>query len=304
MVLKAGPTTIWKYRDLGALPDFTWRDAAYDDSGWASGKAPLGYGKADITANGTTIGWGPNNSNRYLTSYARTTFTLADPTGITGMALKLRGTDGAAVFVNGRLAYNDNLPAALEPDLGALTARDTAALDIAREFRVPVSSGMLVAGTNVVAVEFHKYAPNSTYLAFDMELSLGLASAATPPPSPPTGVTATAIAGPKVQVGWDAVTGAASYAVLRNGTQIGSATSPGFTDTSPPSGTDAVVHRPHRRRPRPHLLRLDGGHGHDHTARGTGEPHGHGPRAARPCSSPGTPSEGRAATSCSAAGAC
>ena len=141
VVLKAGPTTIWKYRDLGALPDFTWRDAAYDDSGWASGKAPLGYGKADITANGTAIGWGPNNSNRYLTSYARTTFTLADPTGITGMALKLRGTDGAAVFVNGRLAYNDNLPAALEPDLGALDRGDTAALDIARGFRVPVSRG-------------------------------------------------------------------------------------------------------------------------------------------------------------------
>ena len=231
------PDAIWKYRDQGALPDFTWRDAAYDDSAWASGKAPLGYGKADITANGTTIGWGPSNSNRYLTSYARTTFTLADPTGITGMALKLRGTDGAAVFVNGRLAYNDNLPAALEPDLGALTARDTAALDTVREFRVPVSSGMLVAGTNVVAVEFHKYAPNSTYLAFDTELSLGLTSSTTPPPSPPTGVTATAIAGPKVQVGWDAVAGAASYVVLRNGTQIGTATSPGFTDTSPPSGT-------------------------------------------------------------------
>ena len=164
------------------------------------------------------------------------------------------------------------------------------------------AAGMLVAGTNVVAVEFHKYAPNSTYLAFDMELSLGLTSAATPPPSPPTGVTATAIAGPKVQVGWDAVTGAASYAVLRNGTQIGTATSPGFTDNSPPSGTDAVVHRPHRRRPRSHLLRLDGGHGHDHhrrAARRTSRPRS---SAARPCSWPGTPSEGRAATSCCRAG--
>jgi len=234
VVLPAGAA--WKYRDQGALPDFTWRDAAYDDSAWASGHTPLGYGKAYLAPDGV-IGWGPSNSNRYLTSYARTTFTLADPTGITGMAVKLRGTDGAAVFVNGRLAYNDNLPAALEPDLGALTARDTAALDIVREFRVPVTPGMLVAGTNVVAVEFHKYAPNSSYLAFDTELSLGLSSSSAPPPSPPTGVTAAAIAGPKVQVGWDPVTGAASYVVLRNGSQIGTATSPGFTDTSPPSGT-------------------------------------------------------------------
>jgi chitodextrinase len=234
VVLPAG--SAWKYRDQGALPDFTWREAAYNDSAWAGGHTPLGYGKPYLAPDGV-IGWGPSNSNRYLTSYARTTFTLADPTGITGMALKMRATDGAAVFVNGRLAYNDNLPAALEPDLGALTARDTAALDIVREFRVPVSAGMLVAGTNVVAVEFHKYAPNSSYLAFDTELSLGLTSSNAPPPAPPTGVTATAIAGPKVQVGWDAVAGAASYVVLRNGTQIGSAPSPGFTDDSPPSGT-------------------------------------------------------------------
>jgi chitodextrinase len=234
VVLPAGAA--WKYRDQGALPDFTWREAAYDDSAWTAGHTPLGYGKAYLAPDGV-IGWGPSNSNRHLTSYARTTFTLADPTGITGMALKLRGTDGAAVFVNGRLAYNDNLPAALEPDLGALTARDTAALDIVREFRVPVSPGMLVAGTNVVAVEFHKYVPNSSYLAFDTELSLGLTSSNAPPPSAPTGVTATAVAGPKVQVGWDAVAGAASYVVLRNGTQIGTAASPGFTDTSPPSGT-------------------------------------------------------------------
>ena len=169
---------------------------------------------------------------------------------------------------------------------------------------MPVSSGMLVAGTNVVAVEFHKYAPNSTYLAFDMELSLGLTSAATPPPSPPTGVTATAVAGPKVQVGWDAVAGAASYVVLRNGTQIGSATSPGFTDTSPPSGTTLSYT----------VRTVDdlGRTSSDSTAAtvthhppgSAGQPHGHAPRAARPCSWRGTPSEGRAATSSCAAATC
>ena len=40
--------------------------------------------------------------------------------GATGLTLRIRGADGAAIFVNGQLAYNDNLPAALEPDLGAL----------------------------------------------------------------------------------------------------------------------------------------------------------------------------------------
>ena len=232
VVLPAGAT--WKYRDQGALADVSWREPAYVDASWASGAAPLGYGKSYIA---TPIGWGPSSNNRYLTSYARTTFNLADPAGITGLTLRLRGTDGAAVFINGKLAYNDNLPAALEPDLGALTARDTAALDIVREFRVPVTAGMLVAGTNVVAVEFHKFAPNSTYLGFSVEISMDAPSAVTPPPSAPTNLVATVVAGPSVQLTWNAVSGATSYAVIRNGALLTAVPSPGYTDPAPGTGT-------------------------------------------------------------------
>ena len=100
------------------------------------------------------------------------------------------------MFVNGKLAENDNLPAALEPDLGALTARDTAAKDVVREFRVPITDGMLVPGTNVVAVEFHKYAPGSTYLAFDTDLSLGLPPGSVPAPPAAPALSASLAAGP------------------------------------------------------------------------------------------------------------
>ena len=67
----------------------------------------LGYGASGIA---TTIGWGPSSSNRHLTSYARTTFDLSDVSSATGLTLRIRGADGAAIFVNGQLAYNDNLP--------------------------------------------------------------------------------------------------------------------------------------------------------------------------------------------------
>jgi hypothetical protein len=175
--------------------------------------------------------------NKFLTSYARTTFNLADPTGITGLTLRMRALDGAAVFVNGKLAYNDNLPAALEPDLGALLNRSGAAEDIVREFRVSVPAGMLVAGTNVVAVEFHKYAPGSSYLAFDTDLSLGLPSSNTPPPDAPTGLAATGVTGPKVHLTWNASVGAVSYNVYRDGGLLGSAATTAFDDASPPIGS-------------------------------------------------------------------
>ncbi len=230
VVLPAGST--WKYWDKGALPDFGWREVAYNDSTWASGRAPLGYGRSYIA---TAIGWGPNDSSRYLTSYARTTFNLASA-DVTGLTLHLRGDDGAAVFVNGKLAYNDNLPAALEPDLGALTARDTTAKDIVREFRVPVPAGMLVAGTNSVAVEFHKYAPNSTYLAFDTDLTVGLPALTTPPPSAPTGLTASLVAGPAVELNWNTSVGAATYQVRRDGSPVATVTTTSYKDTAPPTG--------------------------------------------------------------------
>ncbi|MEV7184400.1 PHB depolymerase family esterase [Kitasatospora sp. NPDC093102] len=52
----------------------------------------------------------------------------------------------------------------------------------------------------------------------------------------PTGLTATAAAG-SVALGWRAVSGAASYQVFRNGTQVGSATGTAFTDTGLTAGT-------------------------------------------------------------------
>ena len=231
VVLPAGAT--WRYRDQGLLPDFSWRERSYADSGWSSGPAPLGYGASGIA---TTIGWGPSSSNRHLTSYARTTFDLSDVSSAAGLTLRIRGADGAAIFVNGQLAYNDNLPAALEPDLGALAARDTAAKDIVREFRVPLTPGLLVNGTNVVAAEFHKYAANSTYLAFSAELSADATLAVTAPPAAPASLTAT-VAGTGVQLAWTASAGAASYEVRRDGTPIATVTGTAHTDAAPGVGT-------------------------------------------------------------------
>jgi hypothetical protein len=128
---------------------------------------PLGYGKANPSDG--LIGL-PSNSNRYLTSYARTI--SVRPDRITGMALSPRTT--AVVFVNGRLAYNDNLLAALEPDLGALTARTPR-----RRHRAKFRAGQLGdarGGTNVVAVEFHKYAQPDVPRLRRGAASLGLTS--------------------------------------------------------------------------------------------------------------------------------
>ena len=64
---------IWKYDDTGADLGGTWVDINYDDSSWSSGPAELGYGDGDEN---TVISFGPDSSNKYITSYFRHHFTV------------------------------------------------------------------------------------------------------------------------------------------------------------------------------------------------------------------------------------
>ena len=53
---------------------------AFDDSAWASGNAQLGYGDGDEV---TTVGFGPNANTKYVTTYFRRTFNVANPAIVT-----------------------------------------------------------------------------------------------------------------------------------------------------------------------------------------------------------------------------
>ena len=66
----------WKYLDDGSDQGTAWRDAAFDDSGWAEGPALLGYGYGDEA---TVVGFGPDAGNKFVTTYFRKSFTVDDP---------------------------------------------------------------------------------------------------------------------------------------------------------------------------------------------------------------------------------
>jgi hypothetical protein len=52
----------WKYSDTGQDLGTNWSQPNYDDSGWASGPARLGYGDPAVL---TTVSFGPDPTNRY-----------------------------------------------------------------------------------------------------------------------------------------------------------------------------------------------------------------------------------------------
>jgi len=161
----AGGST-WKYFDQGLDLGTNWTRAQYDDSAWAAGPARLGYNLAGIT---TTVSFGTNSANKYITTYFRHAFVV--PAGVlyTNLNLRLNRVDGAIVWLNGREIFRANLPSG---PVSFLTHASTVmAADLMHTYfptNLPIAS--LPLGTNVLAVEVHKCVPSLTSLSFDLEL--------------------------------------------------------------------------------------------------------------------------------------
>jgi hypothetical protein len=166
----------WLFNDSGADLGTAWRAPAYDDGPWDAGFAQLGYGDGDET---TTIGFGGNTSNRYITYYFRHRFFVSNPAEIAALTARLVRDDGAVIYLNGMEVARSNMPA------GAITAATLAPIAVSnaeesQRFDLPLDPSKLVAGINVIAVEIHQSSAASTDISFDLELRG--AEAVTPPP--------------------------------------------------------------------------------------------------------------------------
>lgn len=156
----------WAYRDDGSDQGSAWRGLGFDDSAWAVGVAELGYGDGDEA---TVVSYGPNAGQKYITTYFRRAFTVAAPASLGGLTLRTLRDDGAVVYLNGAEVWRSNMPA------GAITYTTLASTPIAPAGETTftaaqIDPSLLVAGTNVVAVEIHQVTPASTDISFDLEL--------------------------------------------------------------------------------------------------------------------------------------
>ena len=97
----------WRYLDNGSNQGTAWRAASFGDSAWKSGQAQLGYGDGDER---TIVGYGPSTTNRYITTYFRRAFTVANPAAVGTLTLRLLRDDGAVVYLNGVEVFRSNMP--------------------------------------------------------------------------------------------------------------------------------------------------------------------------------------------------
>ena len=149
----------WRYLDDGSDQGTDWQTADFDDSGWESGPAELGFGEDD-EATEITSG--------HITYYFRHTFNVDDPAGVDSLRLNLKRDDGAVVYLNGTEVARDNLP---DGEITSTTLADNASDDGNSFHEFVLDSSGLVAGENLLAVEVHQVSTSSSDLSFDLRLT-------------------------------------------------------------------------------------------------------------------------------------
>ena len=132
------------------------------------------------------------------------------------------------MYINGTEVARSNMPA------GTITTNTFAAsqLDGADEatfFPFTVPPGVLVAGTNTIAVEVHQNSRASSDLSFDLALDAEVSSGGgdTTAPTAPSALTLGTVTANSVALSWGASTddfGVDHYTVLRNGAPVGTTT--------------------------------------------------------------------------------
>jgi alkaline phosphatase len=167
--------SIWKYNDTGTDLGTAWRESGYDDSGWASGPAVLGYGKTWID---TTISYGNDSNNKYPCYYFRHTFQVINPAEHGSLALSILRDDGAVVYLNGIEVARYNMPTGtISYNTWAITASD-----FPWDPAISIPTNLLVPGSNVVAVEVHQANAGSSDVVFNLELTAELIEPDITPP--------------------------------------------------------------------------------------------------------------------------
>jgi len=196
IILAAGPLCAeilvpvdaeWKYLDDGSDLGIHWTQRDFADDSWAQGPAPLGYGgRGELTA----VGYGPDSNNKYITTYFRQSFSIADSGLYTHLRATLLCDDGAIVYLNGIEILRENMPQ------GAVNFKTLAAGRATGNTVIqdPINVNLLVPGQNILAAEVHQWRPGSSDMRFELTLE-GAESPTNQEPEPVTIVNVTPAGG-------------------------------------------------------------------------------------------------------------
>jgi len=121
----------------------------------------------------------PLVGNRYPTYYFRHGFSVTNPSSTASLTLRYLRDDGCLIYLNGVEIVRSNMPGG---SIGYNTLATSAigGADETSWHQTAVNPALLQAGTNVIAVELHQSAINSSDISFDLELISTTPQAPTP----------------------------------------------------------------------------------------------------------------------------
>lgn len=154
----------WRYHAAAAAPTGAWRAQGYDDGSWPEGPAVLGYGEPYIA---TTVPYGPNASQKWVTTYARRAFTVATPPASGTLRLQVNFDDGFALSLNGTEVARRSLPGGTLAHGTLASAHEGGTYET---IDLTAFLGLLQPGVNVLAAEVHQTTLSSSDLVWDAEL--------------------------------------------------------------------------------------------------------------------------------------
>jgi hypothetical protein len=161
----------WKYLDDGSNQGAAWRGNSFNDSTWKSGAAELGYGDGDEQ---TIVSFGRDPRHKFITTYFRKSFSVADPAAIKALAFRLIRDDGAAVYLNGTEVFRNNLPGG-SISSSTFASEALGGSDETAWLTGSIDPSLLRSGSNVIAVEIHQSDADSSDISFNFALSATLA---------------------------------------------------------------------------------------------------------------------------------
>lgn len=161
----------WRYLDDGSDQGTAWTSTTFNDLAWQEDTAELGYGDGDEA---TVVSWGPDAGARYITTYFRRKFNVADASAVSALFLELKRDDGAVVYLNGTEVWRSNMPGGVIDFETPASEGQRAPGEHAWYTKNDVSTTNLVDGENTVAVEVHQILGTSSDLTFDFSLAATL----------------------------------------------------------------------------------------------------------------------------------
>ena len=166
--------SVWKYLDDGSDQDTAWKEVGFDDSGWESGPAILGYGTIAAGPISTTLSYGGDSQNKYVTTYFRTTFDYKPSEDETSFVFDVLVDDGAIIYINGAEVLRINMPSG--PVYYSTFASATGNEGAYQKIIIPAEDmASVLVGSNVIAAELHQRSASSSDIGWDCELSTSTA---------------------------------------------------------------------------------------------------------------------------------